>query len=500
MWRTVCTFFVTLALSASAAWAQSQIRIVRLSYVEGDVQLDRNDGQGLNTAFLNLPVIKDSILTTGHDGYAEVEFEDGSTARLTPDSELTFPELSRDDRGSKTSVWLQHGIAYFNLKHSKGDDFSLRVGSDLFYPSKKSHFRIAMAGDNADVAMFDGEMQLRRSNGQFVDLRKHETLSLVSDDSDRYFLAKNVSVGPDDDWDSQREKQHNVDLNQYGSYQTVSNYGSFWRPYGVGLDWDPYTNGAWVTYPYAGNIWVSYSPWGWTTYRYGNWIFVPGIGWGWQAGIRRPWTPTWNTQPVFVNPPRTFHPPQPPQGTRHPVIIVGRPPRDFDGDNHWHHEPRPPIVAGTPRPAGHGSSTDSGQTLSTNPAAVSNVPDSARVDRLHRDADTAIAPSVRPVSPTTSSTITPVHPVEAHPVRPERLPSGAQIENRQRSSPPPTQPTVVQTPRYSPPPSAPAQAPRYSPPPSAAAPAPHYSPPSSPPPSPPPARTAPPPAPKADPK
>src|SRR4051812_8199235 len=289
MWRAFCTFVVTLALSASAAWAQSQIRIVRLSYLEGDVQLDRNDGQGLSSAFVNLPIVQDSILATGHDGYAEVEFEDGSTARLTPDSELTFPELSRDDRGSKTSVWLQHGIAYFNLKHSKGDDFSLRVGSDLFYPSKKSHFRIAMAGNNADVAMFDGQMQLRRSNGQFVDLRKHETLSLASDDSDRYFLAKNVAAGPDDDWDSQREKQLEAldqslklpqyraytDLGAYGAFQTFNGYGSLWRPYGVGFDWDPFANGAWVSYPSAGTIWVSYSPWGWTPYRYGNWVFVP---------------------------------------------------------------------------------------------------------------------------------------------------------------------------------------------------------------------------------
>jgi len=182
----------------------------------------------LSTAFLNLPVVQDSILTTGHDGYAEVEFEDGSTARLTPDSVATFPELSRDERGSKTSVWLQRGLAYFNLKHSKDDDFSLRVGSDLFYPSKKSHFRVTLADSNADVAMFDGELQVRRSNGQDVELRKHETLSLAGDDSDRYFLAKNLATGPDDDWDSQREKQLEA-LDQSLKLPRVHRPGILWR-------------------------------------------------------------------------------------------------------------------------------------------------------------------------------------------------------------------------------------------------------------------------------
>ena len=38
--RTLCTLFAVLALLAATAWADSQIRIVRLSYVEGDVQLD----------------------------------------------------------------------------------------------------------------------------------------------------------------------------------------------------------------------------------------------------------------------------------------------------------------------------------------------------------------------------------------------------------------------------------------------------------------------------
>src|SRR4051812_11907098 len=167
--RILCTLFAVLALFASTTWADSQIRIVRLSYVEGDVRLDRNDSDGYSKAFLNLPVVQSSRLMTGSDGYAEVEFEDGSTVRLTPNSEVEFPELGRSGETTKTVAWLHRGELYLNLRHSKNDDFSFRVGSDLFYPQKKSHLRIALKDEQSiDLAMFDGDLEMRRPNGERV--------------------------------------------------------------------------------------------------------------------------------------------------------------------------------------------------------------------------------------------------------------------------------------------------------------------------------------------
>jgi hypothetical protein len=40
------------------SFATSQIRIVRLSDVHGDVQIDRDTGQGYEKAFLNLPLLR----------------------------------------------------------------------------------------------------------------------------------------------------------------------------------------------------------------------------------------------------------------------------------------------------------------------------------------------------------------------------------------------------------------------------------------------------------
>ena len=44
------------ALLGLPAMADSQVRIVRLSDVQGGVQIDKNSGLGFENAFLNLPV------------------------------------------------------------------------------------------------------------------------------------------------------------------------------------------------------------------------------------------------------------------------------------------------------------------------------------------------------------------------------------------------------------------------------------------------------------
>ena len=51
----------------------SKVRIVRLSEVKGEVQLDRDTGRGFEPASANLPIVEHSRLRTA-TGVAEVEF------------------------------------------------------------------------------------------------------------------------------------------------------------------------------------------------------------------------------------------------------------------------------------------------------------------------------------------------------------------------------------------------------------------------------------------
>src|SRR5215475_13288102 len=102
-------------LGALPAFADSQARIVRLSDVQGKVEIDKNTGLGFESAFVNLPITQGTQLRTGDRGRAEIEFEDGSALRLTPNTTVEFSKLGLSDAGKRISqVHLVQGMAYVN--------------------------------------------------------------------------------------------------------------------------------------------------------------------------------------------------------------------------------------------------------------------------------------------------------------------------------------------------------------------------------------------------
>ena len=99
--------FCAVAVFSLPALAESQARIVRLSDVQGSVQIDKNTGLGFENAFVNLPITQGVHLKTGATGRAEVEFEDGSSMRLTPNTTVEFSKLGLTD-GQKDQIYRKN--------------------------------------------------------------------------------------------------------------------------------------------------------------------------------------------------------------------------------------------------------------------------------------------------------------------------------------------------------------------------------------------------------
>jgi hypothetical protein len=341
VWFRSFLIVASVLLCALYASADSRARIVRLSYVDGKVQLDRGDGRGLQSAFLNMPVSEGTSIVTGDDSKAEVQFEDGSNIRLVPDSEIDFPQLGLRSNGAKfTTVELKDGGAYFNFhKHDK-DEFLLHVANRQVQLQHSSSFRVELDHGAMKLAVLNGEVKVSGDGVETLAVKKNETFSLDPSD-DRYFLAKEISSEPWDQWNTERDEYGQAyassnlyssyspysygisDLNYYGSYYN-SPWGVVWRPYYTNALWDPFADGAWVRCRGFGWTWVSAYPWGWLPYHYGSWIFWPGLGWVWQPGQWNAWAPV---VPV-VNPPGNFHPPTPPpqHGGGVGVVTVGHGP------------------------------------------------------------------------------------------------------------------------------------------------------------------------------
>ncbi len=317
------------ALFALPAAAESQVRIVRLSDVQGGVQIDKNTGLGFENAFLNLPITQGTQLRTRDNGRAEIEFEDGSTLRLTPQTTVVFGTLGANDAGKRTSgVNLVEGRAYVNWLGKSGDEFTLNFSREKVTVTQPAHFRVAASSKEAEVASFKSELEVVEPSGT-VKVDKKKMLTFDADNG-QSTAATNLKEDQYDNWDKQSVEYHDTyaknnstplgygysDLNYYGAYTNYPGYGMLWQPYFTGAGWNPYMDGAWSWYPGMGYMWASAYPWGWMPYYYGNWVYAPGMGWGWQAGGFN----TWHGGLNYVGA-TNFHAPVAPQGTVSAVVV-----------------------------------------------------------------------------------------------------------------------------------------------------------------------------------
>ena len=334
---------LAIALLAIPCLGDSQARIVRLSQVQGDVQVDRNTGQGFEKAFLNLPITQDVKIRTGDSGLAELEFEDGSTLRLTPSTVIEVPQLSLRDSGAKVSaIHLQEGTAYVNFKGAKDDEFDLALVREKIALTHSAHIRVQVGDTDVTVAALNGEVEVEGPSGKVEISKNHKAVfDLLNDD--RYKLARDFAEAPYDSWDKQQDQYRDrysasassyspyaygtSDLNYYGNFSNVPGYGTMWQPYFTGSGWDPFMNGAWAFDSGFGYGWVSAYPWGWTPYHYGSWMYIPGNGWMWQPGG------AWmggNAFPVYANAPLGFVPPVAPALPGQRIVTVNRGPQTIN--------------------------------------------------------------------------------------------------------------------------------------------------------------------------
>jgi len=341
---------IALVAASVGAQAESHVRIVRLSYIDGQVQMEHAD-QGLDRAILNTPVVEGTRIVTRNDGLAEVEFEDQSALRLAENSEVKFRQLSANDTGVKVNeIEVVRGVVFLDVR-AKSDDVYRTVASDTtFLVRRNTLARISAAQDQVQLAVLRGDVQLE-GVPQPVSVKKNETLTLDPSQPSDYKLTHGTEALPVDAWNKEREAYSNAyaggqgsvgprsgyglqDLNYYGNYFYAAGYGYVWQPYGFGdfmTGWSPYSNGAWMFCPGLGYAWASAYPWGWLPYHYGSWAFLGGgVGWAWlPGGYPGQWyVNNFRTTPVITKPPAGWQPvnaPAAPSGNSpKPTILVGK--------------------------------------------------------------------------------------------------------------------------------------------------------------------------------
>lgn len=309
-WASIAVV-LTLACALPAAAQDndySYVRIVRLSLVEGDVQILRPGESQWETALMNMPIRQDYTLATGR-GRAEVEFESGATARIADNTTLVFTELALSGGNRITRLTLQQGTASFEANPARNDVFEVHTPHLATALTDSARYRVDVNAQGSWVSVWKGDLQVATLSGSSQRVGKGRGVYVSSADTAQLQLIRNAEPDAWDRWVEERdsvivtatrsaERYTNSpysyglsDLTYYGGWYNVPGYGYGWQPYGMPLGWSPFWNGRWSYFNGFGWTWISYEPWGWMPYHYGSWTCINGRGWFWVPGRFHRWDP-----------------------------------------------------------------------------------------------------------------------------------------------------------------------------------------------------------------
>ena len=335
--------------STPAVAGQPAARAVRLSSVDGQVQISQGTEVLASQALANTPLFEGTQITTAEDGRAEVQFEDGSVARISPNSSLTLGTLRQQGGTMQTDLILNSGLGYFEIQNS-GQPNTIRVhfGNDVATASGFTVLRVNLDYPPGEVAVFSGNVHVDGGSALALDLHGGESVKLNGTEPGNYVVAETIEPDSWDTWNSDRDQALTAqeadqtsatssmpqsgnpawsDLNSNGNWYNVPGQGYVWSPYAAtSADWDPYGCGSWMWTPRFGYIWVSCESWGYMPYAFGTWSFYDGFGWGWAPGVGIPW---WGGGGWGFNlgaKPVRYRPPHRPPGGPHggPIHFGGR--------------------------------------------------------------------------------------------------------------------------------------------------------------------------------
>ena len=291
---------------------EAAARAVRLSSVDGSVQLQQGNQMLADHAIANTPLFEGTQVTTGNDGRAEIQFEDGSVARLSPDGAFTLSVLRSQAAGGGTEIALSSGLGYFEMQgDGQGGGLRVRFGDSVVTASGFTVLRVNLDKMPGEVAVFSGNAHVESAGALALDLHGGESVALNGADPSQYNLSESIEPDSWDSWNADRDQALTTaaasrtdatkgfadsnnpawsDLDANGSWYDVPSQGRIWSPYEASNPgFDPYGSGYWMYTPRFGYMWVSGYSWGYMPYQCGSWNYFNSFGWGWAPGGCNPW-------------------------------------------------------------------------------------------------------------------------------------------------------------------------------------------------------------------
>jgi hypothetical protein len=245
-----------LILSAFAAPANAQVNaeptgVARLSFLRGDVSMQRGDSGDTSAVELNTPLVAGDRVFTGSRSRTEIQLDWANMLRLDENAEASIATL---DSG-RIQVQLAQGLAFFSVLKGSDADAEIDTPNVAINPRREGRYRIEVlpSGDTL-VTVRDGEADISTPDGSTL-LRENQTITVRGFGSDVQFqIARALSTDEFDRWNGDRDRvianaesyrrtnryyTGAGDLDSYGRWDRVPDYGYVWVPrVALGLDLD----------------------------------------------------------------------------------------------------------------------------------------------------------------------------------------------------------------------------------------------------------------------
>ncbi|NTU41815.1 MAG: hypothetical protein HGA78_01930 [Nitrospirales bacterium] len=296
--RAVKALMMLVVLLIAPVYAfSSDLGAMRISLIEGDVQIKAPDSEDWGPASMNAPLSEGDHIWVPESGRVELQLNTGTYIRLDQSSDLEVLSIDRDS----FQFYLSQGNAYFFYDGPRGNVIQVDTPQTSVRAFDRAVFRVDLSDRYADVSVYKGYVETENSVGT-TGINEEEMLTLgedtdgevgpmgLPDEWERWNKDRNDMMYAAWDDDSSylpdELRAYSSDFSRYGRWVDVPEYGFVWTPtVSVGVDWAPYRNGRWI---WRGGeyVWVGFEPWGWAPYHYGRWAFTRRFGWCWVPPVR----------------------------------------------------------------------------------------------------------------------------------------------------------------------------------------------------------------------
>jgi len=195
----------------AAATAVSHARVVSLSLVKGTVAARKPGSREWFHATLNTPIEEGYSIATAKNGFAEVQFENGSTVRIGPYSRIEFTELALGPRSGRVNhLTLTTGLATIHVIPERHDEYVVNAAGATVTPEHgKTEFRTDVSRGRVRVEVFRGHVEAADS-AQGVMLTRNHTVAFDARAAGSFQESARIQRDAWDAWSQERDREEDL--------------------------------------------------------------------------------------------------------------------------------------------------------------------------------------------------------------------------------------------------------------------------------------------------